>query len=487
MDTSLRHSPGEGTPEYDTVFDFSDVLGVVRAAERCNGSGDCRKGPLAGGTMCPSYMVTREEQHTTRARANILRQILTSPADAERPFNSDEIKEVMDLCLSCKACKSECPSSVDMTRLKAEFLQQYHDANGVPLRSRMIAHFADSARLASLAPWLYNAILQTPSLRRIANRLLGFHPDRSMPRLNKLTLHRWLKKRTPLSPLRGERLGRVHLFCDEFTNFNDLKAGIATVELLELLGYEVNLPDHVESGRASLSKGLVRRAKGFANENVRQLSGIVSAEEPLIGIEPSAILPRWSMRHCANRRVSSRPIASCSTSSSPAKPTPAGSTAVVLPTRHAPSMYTATATRRRWARLGRCYECCRCRQTTRSRRSPPAVAVWRVPSDTSTSTMRSRCRWGSWCSYRTFANWPPKSSWPPPAPVAATKFTTVPEGPPFTPRRSLEMRLKTINKPMAWSALCPRSMDTETVKQVALSRLPLYNPRWAWYNPFCHD
>ncbi|MFT6239411.1 MAG: FAD/FMN-containing dehydrogenase, partial [Akkermansiaceae bacterium] len=134
MDTSLRHSPGQGTPEYDTVFDFSDTLGVVRATEKCNGSGDCRKGPLAGGTMCPSYMATREEKHTTRARANILRQILTDPADAERPFNSEEIKEVMDLCMSCKACKSECPSSVDMTKLKAEFQQHYHDANGIPLR-----------------------------------------------------------------------------------------------------------------------------------------------------------------------------------------------------------------------------------------------------------------------------------------------------------------------------------------------------------------
>lgn len=290
MDTSLRHSPGQGTPEYETVFDFSDVLGVVRATEKCNGSGDCRKGPQAGGTMCPSYMATREEKHTTRARANILRQILTSPADAERPFNSEEIKEVMDLCMSCKACKSECPSSVDMTKLKAEFTQHYHDANGVPLRSRMVAHFADSARLASFAPWLYNGIMQTPVLREMSNRLLGFHPDRSMPRLNRITLRRWFRDRTPLSPLRGERLGRVHLFCDEFTDFNDLDAGIATVELLELLGYEVNLPEHSESGRASLSKGLVRRAKGFAEENVQQLSTIVSAEEPLIGIEPSAIL-----------------------------------------------------------------------------------------------------------------------------------------------------------------------------------------------------
>ena len=290
MDTSLRHAPGHATPEYETVFDFSETLGVVRAAEKCNGSGDCRKGPLAGGTMCPSYMATREEKHTTRARANILRQILTDPQNPENPFDSEEIKEVMDLCLSCKACKSECPSSVDITKLKAEFLQHYHDAHGVPLRSRLIAGFAASARLASFAPWLYNAFFQTPALRRIANRVIGFHPDRSIPRLNRVTLRRWFARRTPLAPLRGERIGRVHLFCDEFTDHNDLDAGIATVELLELLGYTVNLPDHAESGRASLSKGLIRRAKGFAETNVKLLAPLVSRDEPLIGIEPSAIL-----------------------------------------------------------------------------------------------------------------------------------------------------------------------------------------------------
>ena len=289
MDTSLRHVPGHPTPEYETVFDFSDVQGVVRAAEKCNGSGDCRKSALAGGTMCPSYMATREEKHTTRARANILRQILNEPKDATRPFNSDEIKEVMDLCLSCKACKSECPSSVDIAKLKAEFLQHYHEANGVPMRSWIVAHFAESARLASFAPAIYNAVFQNPTLRRMSNRLLGFHPDRTMPRINPVTLRKWFARRKPLQPLR-EKIGRVHLFCDEFTNYNDLEAGIATIELLELLGYEVNLPRHVESGRASLSKGLVRRAKSFAEENVRLLAPLISAQEPLLGIEPSAIL-----------------------------------------------------------------------------------------------------------------------------------------------------------------------------------------------------
>lgn len=289
MDSFLRHEPGHPTPAYETVFDFSDVDGVVRAAEKCNGSGDCRKSHLAGGTMCPSYMATRHEQHTTRARANILRHILNNPRDPQQPFDSPEIKEVMDLCLSCKACKSECPSSVDIAKLKAEFLQHYYDANGVPARAWMIAHFTDTARLASLFPAAYNAVFQTPALRRVLNQLFGFHPDRTMPRLNSRTLRSWFAARRPLAP-RGPRRGRVHLFCDEFTNHNDLSAGVAAIELLELLGYEVVLPDHVESGRASLSKGLIRRARAFAEENVRSLAGRVSEAEPLVGIEPSAIL-----------------------------------------------------------------------------------------------------------------------------------------------------------------------------------------------------
>jgi FAD/FMN-containing dehydrogenase/Fe-S oxidoreductase len=289
MDSSLRHTPGIAMPDYPTVMDFSDTRGIVRAVEKCNGSGDCRKGPHAGGTMCPSYMATREEQHTPRARANILRHALNHPDDPIRPFDDPGILEVMDLCLSCKACKSECPSSVDIAKLKAEFLQHHYDTHGVPLRSQVVARFADLMRIASLVPWLCNAVTQTPALRRIANRLLGFHPERTMPRLNRTPFPRWFARRKPLAPLRA-RQGRVHLFCDEFTEFTDLDAGVAAVELLELLGYEVNIPVHVESGRASLSKGLVRRAAAFAEENVRLLAPLVSAEKPLVGIEPSAIL-----------------------------------------------------------------------------------------------------------------------------------------------------------------------------------------------------
>ncbi len=288
MDTFHRYGPGHPTPDYETIFDFSNVMGVLRAAEKCNGSGDCRKTELTGGTMCPSYMATREEKDTTRARANILRHILTHPPDPRQPFNSPEIKEVMDLCLSCKGCKSECPSNVDIAKMKAEFLQHYYDANGTPLRARMIAHFTDSARLASLAPWLWNFVFGTPALRRLANRIVGFHPDRTIPRLNRQTVRSWFCSHKPAA---GPSNGRtVYLFCDEFTNYNELDLGIATVELLEGLGYTVEIPDHVESGRAALSKGLLRRARKFAARNVALLHPLVSADIPLLGIEPSAIL-----------------------------------------------------------------------------------------------------------------------------------------------------------------------------------------------------
>ncbi len=256
MDTSLRHSPDHPTPEYETVFDFSSAPGVVRAAEQCNGSGECRKGPLAGGAMCPSYMATRSEKHSTRGRANVLREALLHPRDALKPFDSEEVREVMELCLSCKACKSECPANVDMAKLKAEFLQHYHDAHGAPFRSRLVARFASIGRIASFAPWAWNAIFSRPALRRAANRLIGFHPERSIPLLAKTTLSSWNRRRaTPP----GKR--RVYFFCDEFTEYNDAMIGRKAIQLLEALGYEVVIPDHLESGRSHLSKGFLREAR----------------------------------------------------------------------------------------------------------------------------------------------------------------------------------------------------------------------------------
>ncbi len=288
MDTSLRYDAGQDTPTFDTVFDFSSTEGILRGAEMCNGSGDCRKTEITGGTMCPSYMATRNEKDTTRARANILREFLTR-SDKTNRFDHEEIKEVMDLCLSCKGCKSECPSNVDMAKMKAEFLQQYYDANGVPLRAKLIANFTRLNRLAALVPWAYNFTFNNKLTGGLSKKMAGFAPQRSIPKLHKTTLRKWYKKHyAQVAPQKPK--GKVYLFCDEFTDFNDTDIGILTIKLLTKLGYEVQMPAHQESGRTYLSKGLLRKAKTIAEQNIRLFKDLISEETPLVGIEPSAIL-----------------------------------------------------------------------------------------------------------------------------------------------------------------------------------------------------
>ncbi|HAF27525.1 MAG TPA: FAD-binding oxidoreductase [Bacteroidales bacterium] len=289
MTTFLRYESDRKEPEIETIFDFSNVGGILRATEKCNGSGDCRKTELSGGTMCPSYMATRNENDVTRARANILREFLTN-STKKNPFDHQEIKEVMDLCLSCKACKSECPSSVDVAKLKAEFLQHYYDAHGIPLRSRLIAYITEINKLASIWPSLYNVIMKNKAISSLIMRIIGFAPNRSMPLLAKQTMSKWMKMYiSNLKDNKGNN-GKVYLFNDEFTNYNDTDIGIKTVQLLTRLGYEVSIPKHIDSGRTYLSKGLLRKAKTIAIKNVNYLKDIVTDQSPLVGIEPSAIL-----------------------------------------------------------------------------------------------------------------------------------------------------------------------------------------------------
>ncbi|MHC1707201.1 MAG: FAD-binding and (Fe-S)-binding domain-containing protein [Bacteroidales bacterium] len=287
MDTYLRYETGQPTRDIKTYFDFSKSRGILRAVEQCNGSGDCRKSEIIGGTMCPSYMATRDENNTTRARANILREFLTH-SEKTNPFDHEEVKEVLDLCLSCKGCKSECPSNVDMAKFKAEFLQQYYDSHGVPFRSWLIAHINAFNKLGSWFPAFYNFIITNTLTSGLFKRLAGFAPKRSIPKLYRFTLKHWLKHHP--DDQRNRKNGIVWLFADEFSNFNDTEIGIKTIELLRRLGYEVRIPGHLQSGRTFISKGLLKKARKIAERNVDLLSGIVSAETPLVGIEPSAIL-----------------------------------------------------------------------------------------------------------------------------------------------------------------------------------------------------
>lgn len=288
MNTHLRYRPNQKNSDVSTVFNFESEQGILRAAELCSGSGDCRKTELTGGTMCPSYMATRNELDSTRARANILRETLTNPEDPLAPLANDDLKEVMKLCLSCKGCKRECPSNVDISKLKSEFLQAYYDTHGIPKNVRRIANFSENLkRIRGLSRPL-NYLLSNRLTGRMLKRWLGIAAERSIPTLPKTTFRQWYTNREPAAKS-GDH-GTVFLFCDEFTNYLEPDIGIAAVELLEKLGFQVKMPIHNESGRSAISQGLLRNAQKHANENVRQFRKLVGPNTPLIGIEPSAIL-----------------------------------------------------------------------------------------------------------------------------------------------------------------------------------------------------
>ena len=280
MDTALRYETDNDIPKVETLYNFESTGGILNTVEKCNGSGDCRKLSFAGGTMCPSYRATMDEKDSTRGRANVLREFLTQNTK-ENPFDHPEIKEVMDLCVSCKACKSECPSNVDMASLKAEFLYQYQKTNSVSLRSKLIAHNAKINAVAHRFAGFYNFIANSTWFKS----LIGVHPKRSLPILHSQTLRQWF------SGIQQENHSKtVYLFCDEYTNHFDVEIGKKTILLLNKLEYKVHIAKHPESARAYISKGFLEEAKTIATENVTTFSPLISKDIPLVGIEPSAIL-----------------------------------------------------------------------------------------------------------------------------------------------------------------------------------------------------
>ncbi|RDY61477.1 FAD-binding and (Fe-S)-binding domain-containing protein [Flagellimonas nanhaiensis] len=286
MDESLRYEIDRVEPEITTLMDFSDSEGILKASEKCNGSGDCRKSHHMAGGMCPSYHATKDEKDTTRGRANALREFLTNSEKANQ-FNHHELKKVFDLCLSCKACASECPSNVDVAALKAEFLYQYQESNGYPWRSKLFAYNTKLNALGSNFPKLTNAIYDSSLLSGLLKKVTGIASERSIPKVHRFNFEKYIDQQRASGTNKTGK--KVVLYLDEFTKYLDVDLGKDAIELLSRLGYDVEL-FYAESGRTYLSKGFLKQAKRLAAMNLANLEPILEQNIPIVGLEPSAIL-----------------------------------------------------------------------------------------------------------------------------------------------------------------------------------------------------
>ena len=282
---TLRWGADYRTMEIKTELDFSAEGGFSRAIEMCNGAGVCRK--RMAGTMCPSYQATLDEEHSTRGRANALRAALSGSLPPEE-FTSHRMNEVLDLCLACKACKTECPSNVDMAKIKYEWLSHYYRTHGTPLHAKAFGRVESLYRLGSMAPGLANWAGSLAPVKWLNERILHVDRRRSLPPFASRTFRKWFGSRSP-GPRSGQR-GSVVLLDDCFLNYNYPQVGEAAVAILESAGYEVQLADKVCCGRPMLSKGLLDEARDAAAHNVRQFDHPSSAGVPIIGCEPSCLL-----------------------------------------------------------------------------------------------------------------------------------------------------------------------------------------------------
>ena len=286
MDESFRYEVGRKEPNIETFLNFDDSEGILRLSEKCNGSGDCRKTAKSDGVMCPSYRATKNEKDTTRARANALREVLTNH-EAVNKFDSSQLKEVFDLCLSCKACATECPSNVDIATAKAEFLYQYHKANGVSRADTLFAKSSVYHKKASKFPRLANWAFTNPFIAGIIKKNSGVASKRTLPKISSKSFNKILKSKENQVDTNNEQ---VILFVDEFSNYLESHIAEDAYNLLTGLGYKVIVVSELDSARALLSKGFLEEAKAAVNTNIAYLKAKVSARSPLLGIEPSAIL-----------------------------------------------------------------------------------------------------------------------------------------------------------------------------------------------------
>ena len=285
MTENLRYGSSYKTWEPETTLDFSGQGGFAAAVEMCNGVGVCRK--KLEGTMCPSYMATLDEEHSTRGRANALRTVLSGQVP-QSEFTGRRLYEVLDLCLECKACKAECPSNVDMAKLKYEFLAHYYRANGLPLRNRLFGRIADLSRWGSRVAPLVNWLNGLEVSRWLLERFVGIDRRRPLPRLASTTFLDWFSRHTPGNGV-GAR-GTVLLFHDTFTTYHTPEVAIAATRLLERLGYRVELAEKWCCGRPLISKGMLGEAQAHARLNVSALGPFALRGVPIVGLEPSCLL-----------------------------------------------------------------------------------------------------------------------------------------------------------------------------------------------------
>jgi FAD/FMN-containing dehydrogenase/Fe-S oxidoreductase len=285
MTEHLRYGTEYRTIEIKTHFSFEQEGGFARAVERCIGVGECRK--KLDGTMCPSYMVTLEEEHSTRGRANALREALSGQLPKEE-LTSPRMYEVLDLCLECKGCKAECPINVDMAKLKYEFLAHYYEAHGTPLRARLFANIERLNQVGcALAP-LSTAIANLGMSRWALEKIAGIDRRRALPPFARHPFDRWFHKHVPTTGTSAR--GKVILFHDTFMNYNYPEIGRAAVAVLERAGYEVMLVAKQCCGRPMISKGMLEEARANAIYNVNLLAPYAEQGMPIIGCEPSCIL-----------------------------------------------------------------------------------------------------------------------------------------------------------------------------------------------------
>jgi len=285
MTDHLRDAARPPRPELPTRLHFGTPGGMRGAADRCMNIGLCRK--EATGVMCPSYMATHDEEHSTRGRANALLHALSRP-DPRAALGDDRLHGILDLCLECKACKSECPLGVDMAALKTEALAAYHDRHGVPLRSRLLGSIRALNRLGSAAFPLSNLAGGWRPARRAAERWLGITAARPLPRFQRHDLRSWLRHRP--GPAAPASQGELIYLADSFTTFTEPSAGRAAIGLLELAGWRVRFEDAGCCGRASLSKGLPDQARRMAAGLAARLGDAAAGGVPVTGVEPSCLL-----------------------------------------------------------------------------------------------------------------------------------------------------------------------------------------------------